>query len=73
MTPTVPDNPVRCCLCNSPAVAVYYLSRGCAARPDLSVQPLCAQHECDSTPLAGMELLKDLRREPLSTPETAPP
>ncbi len=53
--------PTYCCLCDSEAVAIYYLSHGCAARTDLTVQPLCAQHENKANPVRSMELLKDLR------------
>jgi hypothetical protein len=55
------DQPTFCCLCSDPAVAIYYLSRGCVARPDLTVQPLCAHHEKRATPLGSFELIKDLR------------
>jgi hypothetical protein len=45
-------------------VAIYYFSHGCAARPDLTVQPLCAHHECKATPVGTMELIRDLRVGP---------
>jgi hypothetical protein len=59
-----PHCPTRCCFCDDGAVAIYYFSHGCTARPDLTVQPLCAQHECKATPVGEMELLKDLRMGP---------
>jgi hypothetical protein len=42
-------------------MAIWYMPRGCVARPGLTVQPLCEHHERKATPLAGMELIKDLR------------
>jgi hypothetical protein len=54
-------DPTCCCLCDDEAVAIYYMPKGCIARPGLTVQPLCAQHENKAQPCAGMELLKDLR------------
>ncbi len=53
--------PTICSLCSSEAVAIYYLSHGCVAYPDLTVQALCPQHECYTRPLGEIELLKDLR------------
>lgn len=61
LTPS-PDKPTWCCMCkNIEAVAIYYFSQGCVALPDLTIQPLCPQHENKMTPLGGAELLKDLR------------
>jgi hypothetical protein len=62
------DNPVTCCLCGHPAVAIYYLPGGCAAKPLSSLQALCAQHESRSQPIRGRELLKDLRVTPADPP-----
>lgn len=56
--------PTPCCLCDAEAVAIYYMPRGCVARPDLTVQPLCAHHECKMTPVRGAEMIKDLRVDP---------
>jgi hypothetical protein len=43
--------------CNSPAVAVYILDRGCTCFPDDKIQALCAQHEYDATPINDMMLV----------------
>lgn len=57
-----PHLPTPCCLCGHEAVAIYYMPRGCVARPDLTVQPLCAHHEAKRTPIGGeCEMIKDLR------------
>jgi hypothetical protein len=61
-----PHKPTKCCLCDNEAVAIYYMSRGCVARPDSTIQPLCPQHENKMTPLGGAELLKDLRVGPIA-------
>lgn len=54
--------PTWCCLCDSEAVAIYYLPWGCIVRPDLTVQPLCSHHECKMVPIGRrVELLRDLR------------
>jgi hypothetical protein len=39
------------------AVAVYILDRGCYCYPDDKIQALCAQHECNATPLGKMILV----------------
>lgn len=57
--------PTPCSLCGAEAVAVYYLSHGCQAYPELTVQALCSQHEDKANPVGSMELLKDLRSEAL--------
>lgn len=55
------DLPTPCHLCGAPAVAVFYLSRGCYCDPT-TVQALCPHHAFKSGPAAGggMELVKDL-------------
>lgn len=62
MTPTDPtaaDYP-RCCLCGEAAIARFELPGGCAARPDLTDQPLCLHHAVRAAPLDGMYLREDL-------------
>lgn len=49
-----------CALCGLESVAVFHLDRGCVARPDLTVQPLCLHHYVRSTPLGGYEMIEDL-------------
>lgn len=55
------DHPTPCFLCSSPAVAVFYFSRGCVCDPT-TVQALCEHHFYKSAPASGgsMELIKDL-------------
>lgn len=50
---------VRCCLCDSPAVATWHMPQGCVARPDLTTQPLCLHHSVRAAPLGGMTLALD--------------
>jgi hypothetical protein len=57
------DKPTQCCFCSHPAIGIWYLSQGCAARPDLTVQPLCEHHFHKATPIGGFELIKDLTIE----------
>lgn len=55
------DLPTKCHLCDDPALAVFYFSRGCVC--DLAtIQPLCPSHVAKSRPATGgsMELIKDL-------------
>jgi len=39
------------------AVAVYIFDRGCYCYPNDKIQALCAQHECDATPIGRMILV----------------
>ena len=59
------DLPTQCVMgCNidtDPAVAIYYLDRGCVALRNTTVQPLCWHHENVATPIRNMEIIKDLR------------
>ena len=49
----------KCVLCDSKAVAIFFLSRGCAVLPDNFVQPLCAHHAFKSTPIGCMIMIED--------------
>jgi hypothetical protein len=46
-----------CRFCDTPAVAHYALSKGCACYPDDREQDLCAQHEYKVEPIGTMMLM----------------
>jgi hypothetical protein len=54
------DKPTKCTLCSDPAVAIYYLPRGCIAYPELFLQALCWHHERRAQPRGSIYLVKDL-------------
>ncbi len=54
------ENEIRCTLCDSFAVATFFLDHGCIAFPDVQTQSLCPQHIVKATPRGGMVLLENL-------------
>ncbi len=43
-----------CCLCNRPATARFWMSRGVRDEPDVREQSLCHQHSLRASPIGGM-------------------
>jgi len=52
-----------CRFCDSPAVAVFAMPRGCWCHPDDRRQSLCLHHAIKATPLGGMVLTSILIQE----------
>jgi len=50
---------MKCILCDSKAIAVYYFSKGCVCNSN-QIQPLCEHHIYKATPIETMQLIKDL-------------
>jgi hypothetical protein len=50
---------MKCTLCDSEAIAVYYFDKGCVCNKS-TTQPLCEHHIRKSTPIGSMELIEDL-------------
>lgn len=51
---------MKCSACDSPALALFRLPRGCIAFPELTEQWLCAQHIISVQPRDGIELVRSL-------------
>jgi hypothetical protein len=45
---------VPCSMCSFPAMGIFVLPKGCSARPEQIVQPLCRHHWINATPVSAM-------------------
>lgn len=55
---------MRCRFCGRPAIARFYLSRGCVCYPDDREQDLCLHHAVRATPIGSFELIWDYTLPP---------
>lgn len=60
------DGETRYCrFCSSPAVASYWMDRGCYCYPEDRIQDLCFQHIVNARPLGSMDVLQIFSQEML--------
>jgi hypothetical protein len=51
---------VRCRFCDTEAIALYAMDKGCFCHPNDREQALCPQHITSATPIGSMEMFRVL-------------